>query len=289
MSKGFGKFYAKTFTGSMIGAGADVFAVWSYCIANAGPPAGTVELNPRLIGMLLGMEERAVITAIKYLCAPDPKSRSQAEDGKRLLKLSQYEFQLVTWAEHRVGVDDEARREYFRRKKQEERKRKAMSNDVKRHVFDSLRQSSVSTQAEAEAEAEEETDMSSAAPTPPLCRIEPDLLKIQWNEMAEKTGLPGVRLMSKKRISTLKQRSHEKEWRESWQEALSKIPGSPFLRGDSGRGWRGNIDWFLKPDSVNKIMEGAYDGTPKAQGVPDARRPESQPNKFDGIGTYFEG
>jgi len=36
------------------------------------------------------------------------------------------------------------------------------------------------------------------------------------------------------------------------------IPDSPFLLGENDRGWRADIDWFLRPDSVTRILEGKY-------------------------------
>ena len=48
----YGKIFASTFTGSMFGAGSDVFAVWGYVIANAQD--SRIELNPRMLASTLG-------------------------------------------------------------------------------------------------------------------------------------------------------------------------------------------------------------------------------------------
>ncbi len=147
MDKSWGKFYAKTFEGSMYGAGSTVFAVWAYCIAKARPPTGTVELNPKALTNIIGESEPKVIEAIDYLLKPDPNSRTPAEAGRRLLKTGQFEYKLVNFEIHRAGIDDEERRRYFRDRQRIYRKR------VKQNVFDSI---STITQAEAEAEAEAE-------------------------------------------------------------------------------------------------------------------------------------
>ena len=48
---------------------------------------------------------------------------------------------------------------------------------------------------------------------------------------------------------------------DEYQAALEHIPQCPFLLGLTKSGkWKANPDWFLRPDSVTKIMEGQYDG-----------------------------
>ena len=37
---------------------------------------------------------------------------------------------------------------------------------------------------------------------------------------------------------------------------------SPFCLGAGSRGWKADIDWFLRPDTVTRIMEGKYDPKP---------------------------
>jgi hypothetical protein len=47
---------------------------------------------------------------------------------------------------------------------------------------------------------------------------------------------------------------------DNWQDAVKKIGSIPGLCGKSGDGtWRADVDWFLRPDSIVKIMEGKYD------------------------------
>lgn len=125
----YGKFFASTFTGSMLGAGAEVFAVWAYVIANTVNAA--IELNPTLLAAVLGMKPEAVADAISYLCAPDPMSRNPAEDGRRLVKDGMYQYRVVSHDIYRAVRDEDARREYNRKKMREfraKRKSQTMSN-----------------------------------------------------------------------------------------------------------------------------------------------------------------
>jgi len=151
----YGKFFASTFTGSMFGAGANVFAVWGYTIANT--VEGAVELNPSLLAAVLGMTPAEVDVAIEHLCRADIKSRSKDENGSRLVHEGGFQYHVVNHAHYRALRNEEDRRAYNREAKRKERA-------VKRDVIDKHRMSNMSahTEAEAEAEADTETEAKSA-------------------------------------------------------------------------------------------------------------------------------
>lgn len=146
----FGKYFASTFTGSMVGAGADMFAVWGYVVANT--IASQVELNPRHLAPILGMTPEAVERCIEKLCAPDSKSRSKTANGCRLVREGEYAYFVPNHEAYRRVRDENDRREYNRLKKAESRERE--SKHVKTPVKRSTRESNMSAQAEAEAETE---------------------------------------------------------------------------------------------------------------------------------------
>lgn len=126
----YGKVFASMFTGSMVGTGAINFAVMSYVIANMRPDrtAGAqVELNPRLLAMILGEPEGIVAAAIAFLCEPDQNSRTEGEDGRRLVRLGQFDYRVVNGAKYRAIRDEETRREQNRLAKQRERAGKPKS------------------------------------------------------------------------------------------------------------------------------------------------------------------
>jgi hypothetical protein len=76
-----------------------------------------------------------------------------------------------------------------------------------------------------------------------------------WNS----TTLPKCLEISQKRISSLSQRLSEEFFKNHWKEAIEKVKVSSFCNGKNDRKWRADIDWFSRPDSVAKIMEGKYD------------------------------
>lgn len=87
----------------------------------------------------------------------------------------------------------------------------------------------------------------------------PSLVLTVWNEVAAGYGLPTCHA-THKRKDLVRTRLKEKSWASMWDAAMKKIPNCPFLLGKNNRGWKANIDWFLRPDSVFKIIEGQYDG-----------------------------
>lgn len=148
----FGKFFASAFTGSMMGAGPVVFAVWAYALANSSQD-GEVELNPRLLAILIGTLEADVQTAIDYLLEEDNRSRSKAHDGRRLLKLGEFSYSIVNHAAYRGIANEAERRTYLKHKKREER-----CQHLSTSVNNGQHLSTMSTHTEAEAEVESDTD-----------------------------------------------------------------------------------------------------------------------------------
>ena len=79
---------------------------------------------------------------------------------------------------------------------------------------------------------------------------------LAWNATP---GVKRVSVINDKRRSMLRERWKEEHFRANWRAALSKIPGIPGLLGHNNRKWIANIIWFLRPDSVTRLMEGYYD------------------------------
>ncbi|AMV30864.1 hypothetical protein VN12_19765 [Pirellula sp. SH-Sr6A] len=82
---------------------------------------------------------------------------------------------------------------------------------------------------------------------------ETELLTI-WNDRMRRKD----RLTDKRR-KAFRARLEDRWWLDNWRESIERAVEMPFLNGDNDRGWRADLDWFLKPDSVTKIMEGKYE------------------------------
>lgn len=149
----YGKIFASTFTGSMVGSGADVFAVWSYIIANTGPDS-VVELNPVLIAAQIGISKEAVSVVLDFLGSPDPNSRTKTEDGKRIEKIGEFSYHVVNHAHYRGLRNNEDRREQNRAAQRRFQDRKS------RIIQDISRDKPNKAHAESESESESQEDKS---------------------------------------------------------------------------------------------------------------------------------
>lgn len=117
----FGKHFESMYTGSMVGSGAVAFAVMGYIISHQKPPSFDVELNPTILSTIIGESEEEIVKAIQRFCEPDLKSRTKAEDGRKLLKLGEYLYHVVNGKQYHAMRTNEERREYFRVYRQQKR------------------------------------------------------------------------------------------------------------------------------------------------------------------------
>ena len=110
--------------------------------------------------------------------------------------------------------------------------------------------------ATADESVEGELDIPSPKPNTP----QPPYSAITdtWNKIASELSLPRCERLSEARRRVIRQRWKSDFWRENYLSALGLIRGSPFLRGENDRGWVANIDWFLRGETVTKLIEGAY-------------------------------
>ena len=122
-----GKHFASMYEGSMRGAGSAFFAVWGYVISHMQPNRNqgtTVELNPSIVGFLIGEDETIVEGVIDRMCQPDLKSRTKDKEGRKLVKISEYTYHVVNGDYYRKIRNEQDRREYQRRKQAEYRARR---------------------------------------------------------------------------------------------------------------------------------------------------------------------
>lgn len=119
---GYAKHFEGMYTGSLFGAGCEVFAVWGYAISHmhvTGTKAH-VELNPTYLASVLGSTFEKMKEAIEFLCEPDADTRTDGEDGRRMVLLSKktrgpMQFLVVNGYKYRHTRDEEGRRASNRR------------------------------------------------------------------------------------------------------------------------------------------------------------------------------
>jgi hypothetical protein len=103
-------------------------------------------------------------------------------------------------------------------------------------------------------------------------RLSPEEFLKAWNRCG---GFTHCRKMTGKRLTALRARAADADWLAHWREALARAAASPFCTGGGDRGWRADVDWFLRPDTLNKILEGKYDGK-SSNGQPAAETAEQR-------------
>jgi hypothetical protein len=83
-----------------------------------------------------------------------------------------------------------------------------------------------------------------------------------WNTVL-KDLLPTARGWTEKRKTLLRARWADELKRDlgTWRDFCERITRSPFLLGQNDTGWKADLDWALKPNSITKTLEGKYDGT----------------------------
>ena len=106
-----------------------------------------------------------------------------------------------------------------------------------------------------------EGKIAAKAAGPPL---NPQEVLDEWNQKMDQRCE-----LTEARKRTLKVRAKDPKWIERWSEAIAKASTQPFLLGENNRGWKADFEWFLKPDSLTKILEGKYtnSGKPPATAV----------------------
>ena len=94
-----------------------------------------------------------------------------------------------------------------------------------------------------------------SSPVPPYQGEAEELVDL-WNSLK---GLPEITNLSSGRRRALQRRLRETHFKENWRAAIRRVGASSFCTGQGPNGWKANVDWFLRENTVAKIMEGQYD------------------------------
>lgn len=117
----YGKFFESAFTGSMMGAGEHVFALWGWVIAHTRN--SHVEINPKYVALMVGSTEERMRSALAFLCAPDSASRNPDHEGRRLVNEGGNLYFVPSAEHYRKMASEEDRRAYFTEAKRKQRER----------------------------------------------------------------------------------------------------------------------------------------------------------------------
>jgi len=164
-------------------------------------------------------------------------------------------------------------RRYVREHKARESNRKRQARFRKRRESNTACNGGDS-ESDSESDSEQDSEEGSGPPEPgpdPVAAVPYDDILEAWNNIAAIAGCKAIRKLTAARKRKLRIRWRDPDWRANWLEAINLLPERRFACGENDRGWRMDFNFFLKPDTVTKLLEGAYEGKPAA---PKSTRPE---------------
>ena len=85
----------------------------------------------------------------------------------------------------------------------------------------------------------------------------PEAVRDAWNRLT-RPPLPRCRHLTAARRAAARQRLKEYTLADI-EAAIARIAASPFCRGGGRRGWVAGIDFLLRPNTVARALEGAFD------------------------------
>lgn len=123
-----------------------------------------------------------------------------------------------------------------------------------------LRLTASTSESASEVSKETFVAKATAAATYPL-DAELEFLQA-WNSAKGNTPVKPINgrlMLTDARRKHFRARIRDPVW--DWRAALAKFPLQTVIAQPDG--WKPDMDWFLKPDSVTRILEGKYDWTPR--------------------------
>lgn len=107
----------------------------------------------------------------------------------------------------------------------------------------------------------------SAVPPTPKSEMSAAYAAMEREVLAAWNSTPGVRqakTINDKRRKSLRARLSQPGWAADLKQALAKFPLRLFAAEPEG--WQPDFDWIVRPDTVQKILEGNYDWEKTANG-----------------------
>lgn len=149
----YGKVFASLWSGSMY-AKTDAQLVFIYMLCNCDR-LGVLDVTHEAIAGPVGMSVERVMEAVRYLESPDSRSRTDCQDGRRIVRLDAHRdwgWEIVNYKHYRNLRDEEQRREANRDRMRESRARLAHNGTHVRTNVHSAQCAPPCAHAEADAE-----------------------------------------------------------------------------------------------------------------------------------------
>jgi hypothetical protein len=232
---------------------------------------GEVDVDPGIFAQGINIPLPDVERSIARLMEPDPRSASPDEDGRRLVPLDPSRpfrgWKLVNWDRYRQMLH---RANDAARKREDYHERKStlgISESLHRPPAPPRPPKVSDLRVFSRHETKRNETKRINPPSPPSGGGGPgDLLRI-WNENRGK--LPEATRLSKDRERHARARLAEEPNLELWAQVVRRLAASSFCLGSGEKGWRATFDFLLRPGTLAKALEGAYDDRLPIQGGPN--------------------
>lgn len=241
--------------------------------------------DPRHLSDLLGVPPEELVRCLQIL-GPDDLGFLTSNDGP--VENSRVAGEL---AEARAYAHDQALKgTYGARKRWEAERRKKMAPAIKSDAPPMADPSEVVAKAKGSMATATKNDslplpyplplpMKELLSTEALVAAGPNELLKVWNE--NRGALAAASAMKGKRAAAAKARLSEEPDLSVHAAAISRLAASSFANGTKNpNGWRADLDFYLKPGSLMKIVEGKYDDR-KGGGRPGAPNLGQRPRRDD--------
>jgi hypothetical protein len=211
---------------------------------------GFVLMTDSAIARRIGATVEEVQWGLSELSKPDPKSKTPDREGRRIetLKGHGYGWRVINFESYRALRDADQMREATRQRVRRFRERKGHQTAVgNADVTQGNGGNAIEKEKESKRENKKKDKEGSA--------FGAEVVAL-WNSLE---GFAKVKALAATRRSHLKARLEDSYFASEYPNAMLRMASCPFLCGKNDRGWVADFDWFIKPDSVAKIMEGKYD------------------------------
>lgn len=269
----YGKIFEDIFDSSLIAIGGWLPTYVMMSMVSIADKDGLVMVAPLVLYRKLGLADgtpkvsfKQFQETINYLESPDPDSRSTAQDGKRIVALSEIEeiegnrgWLLVNYDYYRqkgsrqeVPGASTKRVQEFRKRKQEQ----ALSHDetvVKREGNSRNGHTDTDTDTDKEHTSPSE-DVKTAKAV--LCPHQ-QILDLYHTHCPD---LPRIRTWEGNRKSNLKNRFITHKNLEWWTWFFQRIHTLDFYNGRiEGKNWKANLEWIVKLNNFQKLVDKSYE------------------------------
>jgi len=218
---------------------------------------GVVDMTPSAISRRTGIPIEHIKAGIEVLENPDPYTRTEGEEGRRIVRIDEHRpwgWVIVNHGKYKALQDYETVKEQTRERVRRHREKKkgvtdgngcngdvTDGNDQKRHT---------------DTDTDTRKDMSDSG-KPESCPHE-EIIKLYHEKLPELQSVVVSRWKGSKREKTLQAR-----WREDpkhrdmrfWDWFFSTVRTNPHWMGENGSGWRADLGWLLERRNFDKVIE----------------------------------